>query len=116
MSKIIDNLTPGDFGKSFDPVLFAEWKQAANAQNKALGPIFILWLAGLLLMIVLGGLVGLGLFFAAAFTALGISLSKQKKTKEIQRRLGIDNREVRQAIVRSRSQDRPAPPAGTQKN
>ncbi len=103
MSKIIDQLTPEDFGKPLDAALFAEWKQAMNAQAKTGGLVIVLWLVGLALLWLLGGLVGLVLLFAALFTAMGISLSKQKKTRECQSKLGVDKNEVRQAIVRCRN-------------
>jgi hypothetical protein len=103
MSKFIDQLTPEDFGKPLDPALFAEWKQAMNAQTKAFTPIIIIWLAGGALLLIVGGIVGLVLFFAALLTAMSISLSKQKETKEIQNKLGVDKDEVQQAIARCRN-------------
>jgi hypothetical protein len=100
MSKIIDQLTPEDFGKLLDPAPFAEWKQAMNAQAKAGMAVILIWLAGLALLLILGGAVGLLCLFAALFTAMGISLSKQKKVKEAQSKLCIDKAEVRQAMVK----------------
>jgi hypothetical protein len=103
MNRIIEQLTPEDFGKPLDPALFAEWKQAMNDQAKTGVLVIVIWLVGLALLLILGGLVGLALFFAAMFTAMGMSLSKQKKTKESQTRLGVDKSEVQQAMAHCRN-------------
>lgn len=92
-----------DFGKPLDPTLFAEWKQAVATQAKTFVFVLILWSIGLALLITLGGIVGLVLFFVAFLTAMVISLSKQKKTKECMRILDIDNSDIHQANANYRN-------------
>jgi hypothetical protein len=99
MSKITDKLLPEDFGKSFDIETFHQWKQSVNEHEQASITTLILYVAGLVIMIVLGGLVGVGLFFVLAFIGLGISRPKQNKRKRYQRQLGINNRDVRDAVI-----------------
>ncbi|MDR3286482.1 MAG: hypothetical protein LBT27_03465 [Prevotellaceae bacterium] len=99
MSKIIDNLLPEDFGKSFDATLFAEWKKSANEHEQAGITSVILWFIGFAALLLLGGLVGLGIFFILMFVALGISLPKQNKRKKYQNQLGISNKDFRTAIA-----------------
>ena len=60
--------------------------------------MMILYITGLAAMILLGGLIGVGLFFILAFIGLGIGLPKQKKRKQYQRQLGINNKDVVEAI------------------
>jgi hypothetical protein len=99
MSKLTDKLLPEDFGKSFDIETFHQWKQSVNEHEQVGITTMILYLAGLALMIILGGLVGVGIFFVMTFIGLGISRPKQNKRKRYQRQLGISNRDVRDAVI-----------------
>lgn len=101
MSKKIDRLTAEDFGKSFDAGLFSEWKTSVEAHEKVAIATMLLYFIGLAGMIVLGGLVGVGLFFILAFVGLGISLPKQSKVKGLQRKLGITGSDIRAAVAKS---------------
>lgn len=98
MSKI-SQLSPEDFGQSFDPELFSEWKKSVAEHEKAGMINIVLYLVGLALLILLGGLVGLGLFFGIAFTGIAIATSKKRKRREYERKLGISNSNIRQAIL-----------------
>ena len=99
MSKIIDGLQPEDFGRSFDTEVFEKWKQSLNAQAQAFITILALQAGGLIILMILGGFVGLGIFFAMMIGAMIISLSKRKVTKEYQKQLGITNEEYRQSLA-----------------
>ena len=103
MSKIESELTPEDFGKSFDMALFSEWKTSVEEHKKASTLNIVLYLVGFLLMIVLGGVVGIGLFFVLAITGIALALPKSKKRKNCQRELGISNIELRDALVKCRN-------------
>ncbi|MDR0754344.1 MAG: hypothetical protein LBF04_03035 [Prevotellaceae bacterium] len=98
MSKKIDKLLPEDFGKSFDMDAFHNWKQSVREHEQASIVMMILYFTGFAAMLLLGGLIGVGLFFIMAFIGLGITLPKQSKRKRCQRQLGIDNRDVVAAI------------------
>ena len=99
MSKIINQLTPEDFGKTFDSATFAEWKKATEAVTK---PSFMIINMALLWAgigaIYLFGIIGLVLFFVLSFTAIGIALTKQNKRKKYQRQLGITNSDFNMAV------------------
>ncbi|MDR1347153.1 MAG: hypothetical protein LBJ63_01795 [Prevotellaceae bacterium] len=99
MSKIIDKLLPEDFGKSFDMETFHKWKQSANEHEQAAIVMMILYFTGFAALLLLGGLVGIGLFFILAFIGLGIAMPKQNKRKRYQRRLGINGKDVRNAVL-----------------
>jgi len=103
MSKIESQLTPEDFGKSFDMALFSEWKTSVEELKKASKMTIVLYLVGLLLMIVLGGVVGIVLFFGLAITGIAIAMPSSKKRKNCQRELGISNIELRDALVKCRN-------------
>jgi hypothetical protein len=98
MSKKTDKLLPEDFGKSFDMDTFHKWKQSVNDHEQVAIVTIILYVTGLAAMMLLGGLIGVGLFFILAFTGLGITLPKQKKRKQYQRQLGINNKDIVEAI------------------
>jgi hypothetical protein len=102
MSKKIDNLLPDDFGKSFDGTVFNSWKESVNEHEKAAQITLILELTGIIALWLIGGLVGLGLFFALTFTGLGIVLPKHNKRRRYQRQLGITNRDLVNAIEASK--------------
>ena len=103
MSKIINQLTPEDFGKTFDAATFAEWKKAMDAVTK---PSFIIINMALLWAgigaIYLLGMIGIGLFFVLSFIAIGIAVPKQNKRKKYQRQLGITNSDVTMAVKKCR--------------
>ena len=100
MSKAINQLTPEDFGKDFDAMLFSEWKKSVEDHERA-GLINIaLYLVGLATLIILGGLVGVASLFIFMFIAIGITIPKMSKRKKIERELGITNKEVRTVIVK----------------
>jgi hypothetical protein len=103
MSKIVNQLTPEDFGKSFDAMLFSEWKKSVEEHEKAGMINIMLYLVGLAAMIFLGGLVGLALFFALAITGIVMALPKKKKRSECQRNLGISNSDLTKAIKACRN-------------
>jgi hypothetical protein len=102
MSKAIDGLLPEDFGKSFDMDTFHAWKKSAGEHEQASITTMILYFTGLAAMMLLGGVVGIGLFFILAFIGLGIALPKQRKRKKYQQQLGINNRDVRNAVIQSK--------------
>ncbi len=106
MSKATDQLTPEDFGKSFDAALFSEWKKSVEAHEKISITSFVLYLVGFAAMLVLGGFVGIGLFFAMAIIGLVVVAPKKKTRSNCQRKLGITNKEVREAIAKSRLRQR----------
>ena len=106
MSKIINQLTSEDFGKSFDESLFSEWKKSAEAHEKASTIMLIFYFIGFAFLIFLNTnapLFALGLFFLFAFVGLGIGLPKLNKRKKYQRQLGITNRDVKAAIAKCRN-------------
>jgi hypothetical protein len=98
MSKKTDRLLPEDFGKSFDMDVFHNWKQCVNEHEQAATVMMILYFTGFAALLLLGGLVGVGLFFILAFIGLGITLPKQNKRKRFQQQLGINNKDVINAI------------------
>jgi Flp pilus assembly protein TadB len=102
MSKAINNLLPEDFGKSFDTAAFNDWKKAANEHEQVTIINIVLYLAGLALMLVLGGFVGIGLFFVLAIIGLTISMPKMNVRRKCQTRLGITNKDLRNAIIVSK--------------
>ena len=104
MSKIINQLTPEDFGKSFDSELFSKWKKSVEEHEKAGLINIVLYLIGLAALIVISGLVGIVLFFGFAISGIAIALPKQKKRKGYQRELGITNAELKEAINQCRNQ------------
>ena len=97
MSKIIDELLPEDFGRTFDLQVFETWKQKMREQAKVGFIVIILQVIGLVAIILLGGLVGLALLFTALITAMIIS--KRKAVKQYQDKLGITNAELKQALA-----------------
>jgi hypothetical protein len=99
MSKIMDELLPEDFGKSFDTEVFAAWKKSVKEHEQTGISSLLLFLAGLAAMILLGGIVGVGLFFILAFIGIGISMPKKKKVTQYQKQLGINGKEIRDAIT-----------------
>ena len=102
MSKIVNQLRPEDFGKSFDIALFSEWKKSIEAHEKAGIIQFVLTLIGFAALMLLRGLLGVGLFFIFLWIGIGINLAKQKKRKKYQNYLGIDNSELKEAIAKCR--------------
>lgn len=98
MSKILNELSPEDFGKSFDEEVFNNWKKSMNEHEQASVIMMVLFCAGLAAMLLLGGVVGLGLFFVLAFIGLGMTWPKLSKRKEYQRQLGISMKELRDAV------------------
>ncbi|MDR2293438.1 MAG: hypothetical protein LBE11_08215 [Prevotellaceae bacterium] len=98
MSKKTDKLLPEDFGKSFDMDAFHSWKQSVNEHERISSVMMILYFTGFAALLLLGGLVGIGMFFILALTGLGITLPKYNKRKHCQRQLGINNRDVINAI------------------
>ena len=103
MSKIINQLRPDDFDKSLDEAAFAEWQKSLEAHENAGFAVLGLQVAGLLLLLVLGGLVGVVLYLGLAITGLVIVLPKQNKRKACQRQLGISNSDLKQAIINCRN-------------
>ena len=99
MSKIINSLTPEDFGKSFDLAAFSEWKKSAEEHEKASGVMLMLYFIGFACLMLIGGIIGLGLFFILAFTGLGIGLPKFSKRRKQQQQLGISNSDLRNAVA-----------------
>jgi hypothetical protein len=99
MSKMTDRLVAKDFGKSFDEKVFDSWKRCVNEHEQAGVVSMILLAIGILLMWVLGGIVGIGLFFALSITGIVLAAPKQSKRKEYQRQLGITNSDVQKAIA-----------------
>lgn len=98
MNNIIDQLTPEDFGRSFDMQIFEKWKQKLKEQSKVGFIVIILQIVGLIVLILLGGFIGLGLFFAILITAMIIALSKRNAVKQYQNKLKITNAELKQAL------------------
>ena len=98
MNDIIDQLTPADFGKSFDMQIFEKGKQKLKEQSKVGFIVIILQIVGLIVLILLGGFIGLGLFFAILITAMIIALSKRNAVKQYQNKLKITNAELKQAL------------------
>jgi uncharacterized membrane protein YhaH (DUF805 family) len=96
--KAAENLSPEDFEKPVDKELLNQWKESIAEQKNAAIMLLVLWGVGLLLLILLGGIVGLVLFFASIITAMVISLSKRKKVKESFSKLGISESELKQAL------------------
>ena len=103
MSEIINQLTPEDFCKSFDKMLFSDWKKSVEEHKQASIINIALYLTGLALMILLGGLVGISLFFILTFIGIAMAMPKHKKRKEYQRKLGVSNSELNAAIVKCRN-------------
>ena len=99
MSKIINSLTPEDFGKSFDMGAFSEWKKVVEEHERASGIMLTLYAIGFVSLMLLGGLVGIVLFFVFSFTGLGIGFPKFNKRKTHQKQLGISNSDLRNAIA-----------------
>lgn len=99
MSKVIDQLLPEDFGRTFDKQEFEGWKQKMNDQAKVSFIVIGLQVTGLLAIVLLGGLVGIALLFAALISAMILALSKRKAVKQFQEKLGITNAEVKQALA-----------------
>jgi type VI protein secretion system component VasF len=99
MSKITDKLLPEDFGKSFDEEVFKNWKKSIKEHEQVSVIVMVLYLAGLAALMLLGGLVGIGLFFVLAFIGMGISLPKQRKRKDYQSQLGISKKEFGDAVA-----------------
>jgi hypothetical protein len=106
MSKKTDKLLPEDFGKSFDMDVFHQWKQSVNAHEQASITMLILYATGFAALLLLGGLIGVGLFFILGFTGIGIALPKMNKRKNYQRQLGISNKDVLNAINKNISKNR----------
>jgi Flp pilus assembly protein TadB len=98
VSKKTDKLLPEDFGKSFDMEVFHKWKQSVNEHEQASIIMMILYFTGFIALLLLGSLVGVALFFILAFIGLGITLPKQSKRKRYQRQLGINNKDVINAL------------------
>jgi Flp pilus assembly protein TadB len=99
MSKITNKLLPEDFGKSFDEEVFNNWKKSINEHEQASVITMVLFFSGLASILLLGGLVGIGLFFVLAFIGLGTTLPKLSKRKEYQRQLSISMKELRDAVL-----------------
>jgi hypothetical protein len=99
MSKKTDELLPEDFGKSFDGEVFDNWKKSVREHEQASITMLIFYGIGFLALVMLGGFVGLILFFGLSFIGLGICLPKQGKRKKYQQQLGIVNRDIQNAIV-----------------
>lgn len=98
MSKVLNELLPEDFEKPIDVQAFDEWKQKKKEHANASFFVIFLQVLGLVAIIVLGGIVGLVLIFAALFTGMFISLSKQKAVKNCQKVLGVTNDEIWAAL------------------
>ena len=105
MSKIINSLTPEDFGKSFDMALFSEWKKSVEEHEKSGGISMALLFIGMLMLIIIpskgffDNVFALGSFFVLAFIGIGISYPKMKKRKNYQSQLGINNNDIKNAII-----------------
>ena len=102
MSKIINQLTSEDFGKSFDEALFSQWKKSVEEHEKASITTLVLYAIGLAAMILLGGFVGIGLFFVCTFVGLGIVMSKSKKRKVYESQLAINKNDIKNAVIKHR--------------
>jgi len=103
MSKIINNLTPEDFGKSFDMASFSEWKKRVEEHEKASVIMLTLYFIGFACMMLLfGNIIGVALFFLFAFIGLGIGLPKFNKRRKLQKQLGISASELRNAIANAK--------------
>ncbi|MDR2651693.1 MAG: hypothetical protein LBC68_05205 [Prevotellaceae bacterium] len=99
MSKITDKLLQEDFGKSFDNEVFNNWKKSINEHEQVSAIMLVLYFTGFAALLVLGGFIGIGLFFILVFIGLGITLPKASKRKRYQRQLGISNKEFGNAIT-----------------
>lgn len=97
-NKATENLLPEDFEKPIDKELLDRWKKYVAEQKNVGITVIVLWGVGLFLLILLGGIIGLGVFFTLFITAMVISLSSRKKVKESFNRLGITKAELKQAI------------------
>ncbi|MDR0420002.1 MAG: hypothetical protein LBH30_00900 [Prevotellaceae bacterium] len=102
MSKNIDKLLPEDFGKSFDMEVFHNWKKSVNEHEQTGIISMVMYVIGLAAIIIIGGLIGVGLMFAFMLIAIAISAPKMSKRKRFQRQLGINNRDVVNAIAASK--------------
>ena len=103
MSKTVNQLSPEDFGKTFDPALFAEWKKSVEAHEQAGLINIVLYFVGFAVMAILfGNILGVVCFFALAFIGIAIALPKQKQRNEFQKKLGISNSEFKEAIKKYR--------------
>ncbi|WP_029906755.1 hypothetical protein [Prevotella sp. 10(H)] len=102
MSKVIDELSQDDFGKSFDTKIFGELKQKMNDQEKSGFIALALQIVGLIAIISLGGLVGLAVLFTTLIAAMIIALSSRKAVKKHQDMLGITNAELKEALAARR--------------
>jgi uncharacterized membrane protein len=110
MSKIINSLTPEDFGKSFDMALFSEWKKSVEEHEKASIITWVLLLIGMLILIIMpakgffDSVFALGSYFVLALIGIGISLPKMKKRNKYQKQLGISYKDLKNAIAAKQKQ------------
>ena len=89
---------PEDFEKPVDKDLLDQWKKSIAEQKSAAITVLALWGAGIILIILIQGIVGIVLLFTFLIAAMMISLSKKKKVKESFGRFGITDTELKQAI------------------
>lgn len=106
MNQIINGLTPQDFNRPMDPALFAQWKDSMQASAGAGRTSLILLVAGLALMLLLGGLIGVILFFVLAIIGLVSAGPKRKALVSAQNALGLTDAELKQVIAQKRVQQK----------
>lgn len=98
MNRIVEQLTPQDFGRPMDETTFQAWKQSLRDHAGAGKVTLILFFVGLALLLLLGGLVGLIIFFTMAIIGIATAAPKKKAVAQYQQQLGITNEELRAVL------------------
>lgn len=102
MSKIIEELSPEDFGKSFDGEVFDIWKKHMKEHEQAGVISMLLFCIGIASMWLLGGIVGLALFFILGIVGISVTAPKLSKSKRFQRQLDITDSDFKKAVAAAR--------------
>ncbi len=96
----IEKLTPQDFGREFDIVLFSKWKSAYNdAHIQGMFNFVIIFTPPLPLFYLLGFL-GTILWFILSFVCIILIITKYNKVNKLKAQLGINKQEILEAIRR----------------
>lgn len=95
----IEKLTPQDFGRELDIVVFSKWKSACNdAYIQAMFNFVIIFIAPLLFYLL--GFLGTILWFILCFVCIILIITKYNKVNKLKAQLGINKQEIREAIRR----------------
>jgi len=99
ISMKFEDLTQEDFGRELDPELFAKWKVLKKEQQSQVKKNLIFWVAAFAALLILGGIIGLIIFFGLMLTSILKMTPKNKAAADCQANLGVTQKEVNEALV-----------------